>query len=341
MDVQKTLTGSLWYWRKLKNMKLLRGNFSLISDEVNFLDLIIFFGHLTQHLLMWRSHSVLAVKKTFTLWSPSFSSLLLLSSSYSSAASDSETEQLIVSTMSRRSLRLDDGLLDRGLPHSSTSFSVGGPSWRSSRWGSIHNLLCSSSFIYSSTFLSFSSCTSSSGSPLSSPLYFPFLTPSSSSSSRSMKSRRSQQLSVSCSESLLLSTPRKLAAPSLLNSSVASDASLLSSLLDASSVQESTMVDTFWGKTSFFPLQLAAISPKTRESDALLNFILLLHNSENTCVPLVKKCCKCSETNILKLEIVQVTVESRHFYHQDCLTLDQPTWGDETRRISNFCYITS
>uniref|UniRef100_A0A671Y330 SUN domain-containing protein n=1 Tax=Sparus aurata TaxID=8175 RepID=A0A671Y330_SPAAU len=98
--------------------------------------------------------------------------------------------------MSRRSLRLDDGLLDRGLPHSSTSFSVGGPSWRSSR---------------------------------------------------SMKSRRSQQLSVSCSESLLLSTPRKLAAPSLLNSSVASDASLLSSLLDASSVQESTMVDTFWG----------------------------------------------------------------------------------------------
>ncbi|XP_036937287.1 SUN domain-containing protein 1-like isoform X5 [Acanthopagrus latus] len=117
-------------------------------------------------------------------------------SSYSSAALDSEKEQLIVSTMSRRSLRLDDGLLDRGLPHSSASFSVGGPSWRSSR---------------------------------------------------SMKSRRSQQLSVSCSESLLLSTPRKLAAPSLLNSSVASDASLLSSLLDDSSVQESTMVDTFWG----------------------------------------------------------------------------------------------
>ncbi|KAM8730124.1 SUN domain-containing protein 1 isoform 7-T8 [Acanthopagrus schlegelii] len=117
-------------------------------------------------------------------------------SSYSSAALDSEKEQLIVSTMSRRSLRLDDGLLDRGLPHSSASFSVGGPSWRSSR---------------------------------------------------SMKSRRSQQLSVSCSESLLLSTPRKLAAPSLLNSSVASDASLLSSLLDDSSVQESTMVDTIWG----------------------------------------------------------------------------------------------
>ncbi|KAM9336976.1 uncharacterized protein ABDE67_020014 [Symphorus nematophorus] len=34
--------------------------------------------------------------------------------------------------MSRRSLRLDDGLLDRGLPCSSASFSVGGASWRSS-----------------------------------------------------------------------------------------------------------------------------------------------------------------------------------------------------------------
>ncbi|XP_059180179.1 SUN domain-containing protein 1-like isoform X2 [Centropristis striata] len=98
--------------------------------------------------------------------------------------------------MSRRSLRLDEGLLDRSLPHSSTSFSVGGTSWRSNR---------------------------------------------------SLKSRRSQQLSVSCSESLLLHTPRKAADPVLLNSSVASDASLLSSLLDESSVQESTMVDTFWG----------------------------------------------------------------------------------------------
>ncbi|XP_070818699.1 SUN domain-containing protein 1-like [Chaetodon trifascialis] len=101
--------------------------------------------------------------------------------------------------MSRCSLRLDDGLLDRGLPHSSTSFSVGGTSWRGNR---------------------------------------------------SLKSRRSQQLSVSCSESLLLSTPRKHTSQSLLNSSLhsmASDASLLSSLLDDSSVQETTMVDTFWG----------------------------------------------------------------------------------------------
>ncbi|XP_051250666.1 SUN domain-containing protein 1-like isoform X5 [Dicentrarchus labrax] len=122
-------------------------------------------------------------------------------SSYSSAVSDSEKEQQILAflhsgTMSRRSLRLDDGLLDRSLPHGSASFSVGGTSWRSTRL---------------------------------------------------LKSRRSQQLSSSCSESLLLNTPRK---QSLLNSSlhsVTSDASLLSSLLDDSSVQETTMVDTFWG----------------------------------------------------------------------------------------------
>nr|XP_033466612.1 SUN domain-containing protein 1-like isoform X9 [Epinephelus lanceolatus] len=101
--------------------------------------------------------------------------------------------------MSRRSLRLDDGLLDRSLPHSSASFSVGGTSWRSTR---------------------------------------------------SLKSRRSQQHSVSCSESLLLNTPHKATGQSLLNSSlhsVASDASLLSSLLDDSSVQEATLVDNFWG----------------------------------------------------------------------------------------------
>ncbi|XP_038591584.1 uncharacterized protein LOC119915863 isoform X11 [Micropterus salmoides] len=122
-------------------------------------------------------------------------------SSYSSAASDSEKEQQILSgIMSRRSLRLDDGLLDRSLPLSSASFSVGGGGWRNAR---------------------------------------------------SLKSHRSQQHSASCSESLLLSTPCKLAGqPPLLNSSlhsVASDASLLSSLLDESSVQETTLVDTFWG----------------------------------------------------------------------------------------------
>ncbi|KAM4525552.1 uncharacterized protein PAE49_001464 [Odontesthes bonariensis] len=102
--------------------------------------------------------------------------------------------------MSRRSLRLDDGLLDRHLPHNSASFSVGGVSWRSNR---------------------------------------------------SLKSRPSQRHSASCSELLHPNTtPRKAAGPSLLNSSlhsVASDASLISSLLDESSIQESTLVGTFWG----------------------------------------------------------------------------------------------
>ncbi|XP_069543845.1 SUN domain-containing protein 1-like [Brachyistius frenatus] len=98
--------------------------------------------------------------------------------------------------MSRRSLRLDDGLLDRSLPYGSASYSVGGVSWRSSR---------------------------------------------------SLKSHRSQQLSASCSDSLLLHTPLR---PPLLTSSlhsVASDASLVSSLLDDSSIQESTLVNSFWG----------------------------------------------------------------------------------------------
>ncbi|XP_034534767.1 uncharacterized protein LOC117809305 isoform X6 [Notolabrus celidotus] len=101
--------------------------------------------------------------------------------------------------MSRRSLRLGDGLLDRSLPHSSASFSVGGADWKSTR---------------------------------------------------SSKSGRSQQLSVSCSESLLVHTPRKQAVHSFHNSSlhsVASDASLISSLLDESSIQETTLVDTLWG----------------------------------------------------------------------------------------------
>ncbi|XP_028989809.1 SUN domain-containing protein 1-like isoform X7 [Betta splendens] len=120
-------------------------------------------------------------------------------STYSSSASDSEKEQLTV--MSRLSLRLDDSLLDRSLPHSSASFSIGGGGgiWRNSR---------------------------------------------------SLKSRRSQQHSVSCSESLLVHTPHKLSGPLVHNSSVhsvASDASLLSSLLDESSIQDSTLVDTLWG----------------------------------------------------------------------------------------------
>ncbi|XP_058476689.1 SUN domain-containing protein 1-like isoform X2 [Solea solea] len=105
--------------------------------------------------------------------------------------------------MSRVSLRLDDGLLDRSLPHSSASFSVGGASWKTSR---------------------------------------------------SLKSRRSHHLSVSCSESLLVPSPlppRQRPSHLLHHTgvpSVASDASLLSSLLDESSVQDVTLVDAMWGK---------------------------------------------------------------------------------------------
>ncbi|KAM9837891.1 SUN domain-containing protein 1-like [Aulostomus maculatus] len=120
-------------------------------------------------------------------------------SSYWSVVPDSEKEPQLVSSpqariMSRRSLRLDDGLLDRSLPLSSASFSVGGSSWRNNR---------------------------------------------------SLKSRRSQQSSVSCSESVLFQTPRKVSNQSL--HSCVSDASLLSSLLDESSIQEATLVDTLWG----------------------------------------------------------------------------------------------
>ncbi|XP_043958202.1 SUN domain-containing protein 1-like isoform X2 [Gambusia affinis] len=99
--------------------------------------------------------------------------------------------------MSRRSLRLDDGLLDRRPPpRGNASLVVGGASWRSGR------------------------------------------------------PRRSQRPSASCSESLLVGSPQKAVGQFLHNSSVnsvASDASLISSLLDESSIQESTLVETFWG----------------------------------------------------------------------------------------------
>uniref|UniRef100_A0A3B5Q297 SUN domain-containing protein 1-like n=2 Tax=Xiphophorus maculatus TaxID=8083 RepID=A0A3B5Q297_XIPMA len=99
--------------------------------------------------------------------------------------------------MSRRSLRLDDGLLDRRPPpRGSASLIVGGASWRSDR------------------------------------------------------PRRSQRNSASCSESLLVDSPQNAVGQFLHNSSVnsvASDASLISSLLDESSIQESTLVETFWG----------------------------------------------------------------------------------------------
>ncbi|XP_034426332.1 SUN domain-containing protein 1-like isoform X9 [Hippoglossus hippoglossus] len=117
-------------------------------------------------------------------------------------SSDSEPQvvsSLRTRTMSRLSLRLDNGLLDHSLPLSSASYSAGGGSWRSSR---------------------------------------------------SLKPRRSQHHSVSCSESLLVPSPRKPSGRSLHSSSVhsvTSDTSLLSSLLDESSIQDATLVDTLWG----------------------------------------------------------------------------------------------
>ncbi|XP_027885695.1 SUN domain-containing protein 1-like isoform X4 [Xiphophorus couchianus] len=119
-------------------------------------------------------------------------------SCYLSSPSDSEQEQRTPSSlMSRRSLRLDDGLLDRRPPpRGSASLVVGGASWRSDR------------------------------------------------------PRRSQRNSASCSESLLVDSPQNAVGQFLHNSSVnsvASDASLISSLLDESSIQESTLVETFWG----------------------------------------------------------------------------------------------
>uniref|UniRef100_A0A3P9C6G5 SUN domain-containing protein 1 n=1 Tax=Maylandia zebra TaxID=106582 RepID=A0A3P9C6G5_9CICH len=122
-------------------------------------------------------------------------------STYSSSDSEKElqvTSFLRARVMSRRSLRLDEGLLDRSLPRGSASFSAGGGDWRNSR---------------------------------------------------SLRSRRSQQHSVSCSESLL-DAPHKPTVMALHNSSlhsVASDASLLSSLQNESSIQEQTQVDAFWG----------------------------------------------------------------------------------------------
>ncbi|KAK5612430.1 hypothetical protein CRENBAI_020620 [Crenichthys baileyi] len=161
---------------------------------------------------------------------PLYSSLpfsFLLSSSYSSSLSDSEQEQQIPSSlqtglMSRRSLRLDDGLLDRSLPRSSGSFSVGGASWRS-------------------------------------------------------RPRHSWQHSASCSESLLVSSPRKAVGQSLHNSSlhsVASDASLMSSLLDESSIQESTLVETFWGLDQ---------DADPKESTIVANEISSLIGSDSCC----------------------------------------------------------
>ncbi|XP_061561577.1 SUN domain-containing protein 1-like isoform X2 [Phycodurus eques] len=62
---------------------------------------------------------------------------------------------------------------------------------------------------------------------------------------RALKSRCSRQLSASCSESFLAHTPRKPSNLSL--HSDVSDASLLSSLLDESAIQECSVVDALWG----------------------------------------------------------------------------------------------
>lgn len=72
----------------------------------------------------------------------------LLSSTYSSSDSEKElqvTSFLRARVMSRRSLRLDEGLLDRSLPRGSASFSAGGGDWRNSRsvWTSAEGAFCS------------------------------------------------------------------------------------------------------------------------------------------------------------------------------------------------------
>lgn len=157
------------------------------------------------------------------------------SSVYSTPSSDTDQEQkvqLLLATrnMSRCSLRLDDSRLDR----SSGSLSVGVASW-----GSARRVLSQENAVSPLLVLSFYS--------------FP------SSSIRLPKSRLSQGLSLSCSESLLRSTPRKPSTQSFHNSSVhseASDASLLSSLLDESSIKEHTLVDSLWGNSFEFFLSV-------------------------------------------------------------------------------------
>ncbi|XP_060950354.1 SUN domain-containing protein 2-like isoform X2 [Limanda limanda] len=87
-------------------------------------------------------------------------------------------------------------------------------------------------------------------------------------SSRSLKPGRSQLLSVSCSESLLLvPCPRRPSGRSLHSSSVhsvTSDTSLLSSLLDESSIQDATLVDNLWGLDhDVDPKESTIVEPKT------------------------------------------------------------------------------
>eukprot|EP00063_Salmo_salar_P059850 XP_014034685.1 PREDICTED: SUN domain-containing protein 1-like isoform X2 [Salmo salar] len=149
-------------------------------------------------------------------WQQQFAFLLLLQgSSYSTTALDFEKEHRITPVlesprMSRRSLRL----------HSTTGL-YGDDSMDSS----LNHMYHSASF-------------SAGG--------------ASRRDSKALKSRRSQQHSVSCSQSLLLTTPHKSQHGSQqhnssLHSVAASDASLLSSMLDKSCIQERTLVEGFWG----------------------------------------------------------------------------------------------
>ncbi|XP_014874995.1 SUN domain-containing protein 1-like isoform X2 [Poecilia latipinna] len=163
--------------------------------------------------------------------------------------------------MSRRSLRLDGGLLDRRPPPSgSASLVVGGALWRS-------------------------------GGP-----------------------RRSQRHSASCSESLLVGSPQKAVSQFLHNSSVnsvASDASLISSLLDESSIQESTLVETFWGLDQ---------DADPRESTIIASESSTLIGSDSVCAKhsdqaLSRVCCKdCDGPSVPKTNKETKTETSTIYY---------------------------
>nr|XP_057922066.1 SUN domain-containing protein 2-like isoform X4 [Doryrhamphus excisus] len=87
---------------------------------------------------------------------------------------------------------------------------------------------------------------------------------------RALKSRRSQQ-SVSCSESVLVHTSHKPSGHSL--HSVTSDASLMASILDESSIQETTVVDSFWGLDQDMDLKESTIMAE--QSSVLANSTLI------------------------------------------------------------------
>nr|XP_046212610.1 SUN domain-containing protein 1-like isoform X4 [Oncorhynchus gorbuscha] len=94
--------------------------------------------------------------------------------------------------------------------------------------------------------------------------------------SKALKSRRSQQHSVSCSQSLLLTTPLKSQHGSQqhnssLHSVAASDASLLSSMLDKSCIQERTLVEGFWGLDEDSELKERTMTDSMCEANGNIN----------------------------------------------------------------------